>query len=86
MSLARSFARAAFARFINRTPGRVVRIASGLGLIAWGIALRAEVSGTALIVVGLVPLLAGSVDRCLVSALLGGPIRAVEVRKSAGAG
>jgi hypothetical protein len=81
MSLSESFAQSAFARLVNSTAGRVVRVLVGLGLIAWGYVHRAESSGTVLMVVGLVPLAAGAFDLCLISALLGGPIRGSRLSK-----
>lgn len=80
MSLVDSFARTGFARFINSPTGRITRIVAGLGLIAWGYAQRAGTGGIVLIVVGLIPLVAGVFDLCLISALLGGPIRASRLR------
>jgi len=75
MSLAESFGRSAFARFINSPAGRLFRIVVGLGLIGYGYTRRAESMGTVLMIVGLVPLAAGTFDLCIVSALLGGPLK-----------
>ncbi len=85
MSLAQTFAQTSFARFINSPTGRVVRIVVGLGLLVWGYTLRANVTGIVLMVVGLVPLGAGSFDLCVISPLLGGPISGPAVRKIGGA-
>jgi hypothetical protein len=82
MSLADSFAHTGFARFINSPAGRITRIVVGLGLTAWGYAQRAGTGGIVLIVVGLIPLAAGLFNLCLISALLGGPIRGSEVARS----
>ena len=81
MSLAQSFAQTGFARFTNSPAGRVARIVVGLGLLVWGYTLRAGAAGIPLIAVGLVPLVAGSLDLCLISALLGGPISGRRLRK-----
>lgn len=81
MNLAQTFGRSGFARFINSPAGRVTRIVAGLALLVWGYTLRAEVAGKVLVVVGLIPLVAGSLDWCLISALLGGPIRGAVLRK-----
>jgi hypothetical protein len=78
--LAHSFGRSAFARFINSTAGRVVRIVAGSGLVAWGFAQRGSGSGLAFMLVGLVPLAAGVFDWCLISALLGGPLSGARIR------
>jgi Inner membrane protein YgaP-like, transmembrane domain len=81
MSLAESFGQSGFARFINSTSGRVLRVVVGLGLIGWGYMQRGTEAGTVLMVVGLVPLLAGVFDWCLISALLGGPLSGAAIRK-----
>jgi len=81
MSIAESFGRSGFARFINSPAGRIVRVVVGLVLVGWGYTQRGSGSGIALIAVGLVPLVAGLSDWCLISALLGGPISGDRVRK-----
>lgn len=81
MSLAAAFAQSGFARFINSPAGRLARIIAGLALLLWGYTQRGTTGGTALMVVSLVPLLAGALDLCLISALLGGPLRGSVLRK-----
>ena len=78
MSLAESFARSGFAKFINTTTGRWVRIIAGILLVAWGYSMDGT-TGTVVLIVGLVPLVAGLFNWCLVSALLGGPIQGSKV-------
>jgi hypothetical protein len=82
VTVAQRFATTGFARFINSPAGRGTRIVAGLAVFAWGYAQRASGVGLVLMALSLVPLVAGSLDWCLVSALLGGPIRGAEVRKS----
>lgn len=82
MSLAQMFAHTGFARFVNSPAGRWTRIIVGIALIAWGYTQRGGTEGIVLLVVGLIPLLAGAFDWCLISALLGGPISGVVLRKS----
>jgi hypothetical protein len=74
MSIAESFGRSSFAQFINSRLGRQVRLVVGVALIAWGFIARSTAAGVILMMVGLVPLVAGAFDLCLISALLGGPI------------
>ena len=81
MNLAESFRRSAFARFVNAPSGRFARIIAGLGLIAWGYTQRGSATGLIFMVVGLVPLVTGAFDLCVVSALLGGPISGAGSRK-----
>lgn len=84
MIIAESFAKTAFARFINSTPGRALRVVAGAAMIGWGAMNVQEAAGIVVMVVGCIPLYAGAMDRCLVSALLGGPISGSRVREIAG--
>lgn len=79
MSIAESFGRSGFAKFVNTPAGRLVRVVVGIVLIALGYMSRGSAGGIILIVVGLVPLTAGTFNLCLISALLGGPIRGSQV-------
>jgi len=81
MSIAESFGRSGFARFVNSPAGRIARVIVGIALVGWGYTLRGSCSGMALMVVGLIPLAAGILDWCLISALLGGPISGARVRR-----
>lgn len=74
MSVAESFGRSGFARFINTPVGRIARVVVGAGLIWWGSTRLGGAMGIVVIIVGLVPLVAGLFNLCLISALLGGPI------------
>jgi hypothetical protein len=80
MRVAESFGQSTFARFVNSAPGRLARLVAGGALIAWGYAQRDSGTGLVFIMVGLVPLVAGAFDLCLISALLGGPISGARVR------
>jgi len=84
MSLAESFGRSGFAKFINSGAGRVFRIVVGAGLIGYGFTQRGTQTGSILMGVGLIPLLAGAFDLCLVNALLGGPISGAAIRAKGG--
>jgi hypothetical protein len=82
MSIAESFGRSGFARFINSGTGRLARIIVGLALIGWGYTQRGSATGIVLMVVGLIPLAAGVFNLCLISALLGGPLSSGRMPKS----
>jgi hypothetical protein len=82
MSLAKSFAQSGFARFINTLAGRIIRLIAGAALIVWGYTQLDQTLGIVLIVVGLIPLIAGALDLCVISALLGGPLSGKKVRAS----
>jgi hypothetical protein len=79
MSIAESFGRSGFAKFVNSPAGRLVRIVAGLGLIGWGYTQGASATGIVLVAVGLVPLGAGVFNLCIISALLGGPISGASI-------
>lgn len=63
-------------RFMAAPAGRGLRVAAGLGLMAWS--LR---GGARWAVLGTVPLLAGALDVCLLGPVLGEPIRGADVRR-----
>ena len=73
MSIAESFGRSGFARFINSPGGRAVRIIAGLAIFGGGYTVGGT-GGIVLMVVALVPLSAGLFNLCWISALLGGPL------------
>jgi hypothetical protein len=79
MSIAESFGRSGFAKFVNTPAGRLLRVVVGIVLIALGYTSRGSAGGIILIVIGLAPLTAGTFNLCLISALLGGPIRGSQV-------
>ena len=74
MSLAESFGRSGFAQFMSSTAGRLLRVVAGIAIIGWGYTARGTTTGLVLMVVGLVPLLAGIFNWCFISVLLGGPL------------
>jgi Inner membrane protein YgaP-like, transmembrane domain len=80
MTLAESFGQSGFAQFINSPAGRLMRLVVGIGLVGYGFTHRTSPSGLVLVVVGLIPLLAGAFDLCLISGLLGGPFRGARLR------
>lgn len=75
MSLAESFGRSAFARFMGSPAGRVGRVAGGIALLALGFPLLPAAGGVVLTLAGLALLAAGVFNLCYLTALLGGRIR-----------
>jgi len=77
----------AFASFMSSATGRILRMLVGLGLIGWGVFLSVTAStmtvGIILIVVGLLPLVAGLIDVCVIAPLLGAPFSGAKVRAHA---
>lgn len=63
----------AFACFMAKPAGRLLRIALGVALIAWGWSLRDETAGTVLVILGVVPILAGVLNFCLIAPIIGAP-------------
>lgn len=82
MRLAQAFAQTGFARFINSAAGRLARVLAGVALLVWGFAERGTGTGIALMAIGLIPLVAGLLDWCLISALLGGPLSGATLRQN----
>lgn len=66
-----------FVKLMGSGAGRGLRIAAGAALIVAGIAAGAT-GGTILVIVGLVPLLAGVFNVCLLARLIGLDLRGRE--------
>ena len=64
-----------FARFMASAAGRTVRIVAGLALITIGLTRVPGVLGWVLAAVGLAPLIAGTLNVCLIAPLIGVPFR-----------
>ena len=62
----------AFARFMATGAGRILRIVAGLVLIGFGLYLHSTV-GIVVAAIGLVPLLAGVLNVCVIAPILGAP-------------
>jgi hypothetical protein len=61
----------AFARFMSRPTGRIIRAVIGLALVALGFWMGGA-AGIVVGIVGLVPLAAGVFNFCLIGPLIGG--------------
>ena len=66
-------------RFLANNKGRLLRIAAGLALIIWGAYFTATTNWV-LIIIGLVPLLAGLFDFCVFAPLFGYPFTGKRLR------
>lgn len=62
-----------FAVFMASTAGRLLRIVAGVALIAWGWSTHETTTGVVLMAVGLVPLLAGAFNVCVIARIIGAP-------------
>jgi hypothetical protein len=68
-------------RWLATPAGRVLRVAGGLLFVLFGLSTRNSwLSAIAWVVVGLVLLVAGLFDLCLLTALSGGPLHGEELR------
>ena len=63
-----------FARFMATPAGRGIRVAAGIALIIAGLVIGSA-GGYVLAAVGLVPLLAGALNVCVIAPLLKAPFR-----------
>lgn len=70
-----------FAKFMTSTLGRAMRIVAGIALVLVGLLAVHGATGVILIVVGLVPLLAGIFNVCVFAPLFGGPFNGRNVQK-----
>jgi hypothetical protein len=67
-------------KFMASMPGRIVRIAVGAALLLWGFMGLEATTGIVVMVIGLIPLLAGLFDVCLIAPLFGAPLSGVRIR------
>jgi hypothetical protein len=72
----------AFFRFIASPVGRLIRAVAGLVLIWVGLGWVQGTGGWVLVIVGLVPLLAGAFDRCVFAPLFGLPFVGWRLRRT----
>lgn len=77
------FATTGFAQFMASPAGRILRVVAGAGMIVGGVNADSD-AGTAVAVVGGVPLLAGTLDFCVISPLFGGPFWGKNIRAAKG--
>ncbi len=66
--------------FLASGNGRLVRVAAGLLLVAWGILGLHGAAGIVVAVIGMVPLLAGAFDFCVFAPLFGAPLSGPKIR------
>ncbi len=62
-----------FARFMAGTVGRLVRIIAGVALILVGLLVVRDTGGIILAIVGVLPILAGVFNVCLIAPIIGAP-------------
>jgi hypothetical protein len=74
------FAASWFGQFMASGPGRAARIVAGVALVAGGLLAIGGTAGYVVAAIGLVPLLAGTFDKCVFSRLFGGPFDGPAIR------
>lgn len=70
----------AFLSVMASMSGRIARIVVGVILIVVGLLGIGGTGGVILAVIGLVPLLAGALDYCVLAPLLGHPFKGADLR------
>ncbi len=81
-----AFNRSGFSRLLNSPAGRIFRLAAGAGFLVVGFLYRGHTLGVLSMVWGILPLSAGALDICYISALLGGPLAGAKIRSKSKAG
>jgi hypothetical protein len=65
----------AFIRFMASPTGRILRIVAGSALIASGLMITGGSKGTLIAAIGLLPILTGVLNICVIAPLFGKPLR-----------
>ena len=71
-----------FVNFMGSSAGRIIRVVGGAGLIAWGLLGLSGVNGYIVAAVGVVPMLTGLFNICLVGPLFGAPLSGRNTRSA----
>jgi hypothetical protein len=80
MSRHEAFNQSGFSRFLNSPAGRIFRLVAGMGFLVVGYLYRDHTLGVISMAWGVLPLSAGALDICYISALLGGPLSGAKIR------
>jgi hypothetical protein len=70
----------AFIEFMASSTGRTVRIITGFVLIILGLLVVKGFWGDVIVALGLIPLMAGAFDVCLLAPLVGAPFSGRKIR------
>lgn len=70
------------AKFMAQMPGRLIRIVAGVALIVVGLFVmggsNGEIGGIIVAVIGILPILAGAFNFCLIAPIIGAPFSGKE--------
>ena len=73
------FNRSGFSRFLNSPADRIFRFVAGAGFLVVGYVYRGHALGVLSMAWSVLPLSAGALDICYISALLGGPLSGAKI-------
>lgn len=77
-----AFNQSGFSRFLNSVAGRMFRVVAGVGFLALGARFHKRALGVAALAWSVLPLSAGGLDLCYISAALGGPLSGAKIRQA----
>ena len=80
MSWHEAFNQSGLSKSLNSPAGRIFRLAAGTGFLVVGYVHRDHALGVLSMAWGALPLSAGALDICYISAVLGGPLSGAEIR------
>lgn len=69
-----------FIRFMASPAGRILRIVAGGGIVAWGLLVTGGDTGKIIAGIGVLPILTGALNICVVGPLMGGPLNGNKAR------
>ena len=81
MSAYEAFNRSAFSQLVNSPAGRIFRLVAGAGFLVVGFLYRDHALGLLSMAWSVLPLSAGALDLCYISAALGGPLQGAKIRR-----
>lgn len=77
-----AFNQSSFSKFINSPVGRIFRLIAGTGFLVVGYVYRHHALGVLSMAWSALPLSAGALDICWISAVLGGPLSGSKIRST----
>jgi hypothetical protein len=80
MSWDENFNQSGFSKFLNSISGRIFRLIAGIGFLVVGYMYREHALGVLSMIWSILPLSAGALDICYLSAVLGGPLSGTKIR------
>ncbi|MFQ3566761.1 MAG: DUF2892 domain-containing protein [Aggregatilineales bacterium] len=71
-----------FAKWMAQPLGRLIRIIAGIVLIALGLGVIGDTAGLIVAIIGVLPILAGVFNVCLIAPLIGAPFQGKKALES----